>query len=406
MKIKKSSIVNFSTVIILLLPLFDEYSIAGISGSVSDYLLFILLPIACFFVGYKNRKRSYYEAFLIATGYCTISMLVMMINTGFNTGILIDYLRLVAMLIITGIFLPKLTNVQMCKEVATGFGVFHSIYTLLQYVAIKIVGVYLPSYLPFFQHREDLKNEINYLNYSYYYRPHSIFSEPSHLALYLLPIFCVCLTEEQKTKKSFINLLIIAMAMLLSGSTTAILGLAIIIVLYGISKLKKMKRKIHPVRLAIVLVSVIGAIVIAVKSSTFQIFVQRFFVDRSTVTLRTENLGNMFGKGIIQILFGRGYLQQYVANKVGWLPSYGLIIAYFGIVGLIMFIIAFILVCMKIFRNSNLQSRICFLLFLILCFFTEVSFTCFFIYFIIFTVDNRNLNNVKSRPSKHYHTSI
>lgn len=84
-------------------------------------------------------------------------------------------------------------------------------------------------------------------------RSSSLFSEPAHLVLYLLPLLAIALYEDTKRSKIFAAIIVAALLLLRSG--TALLGLGALLVyyIYSYPKLKGKKSKYRYIVLALII---------------------------------------------------------------------------------------------------------------------------------------------------------
>ena len=368
------------TVLTVLLPIADEYSLQNINGSVADWTLVVIVALYILLIGVRRRvfKIDEYSGFLLVAIYGIFSLLL---NCN-SISVFSDYIRFLFIYFFVIFISKKYLDFQYGLKAIEILGFVNCIYSDLQLVAIRIMNVYLPSYLPFLEHREDLKTEFNYLNYSQFYRPHSIFSEPSHFAEYvLLSLIAILFFYYGNKTTKYIVAGFISLSLLLTGSTTAVLGTTLIWVFYILKLAKERELKFNPKIGLIVILAIAIFFVIIIRSSSFQIFVTRFFEDHSTVTLRlgdSKSLRNITG---INSVFGIGLKYDYVAEKFGWLPSYGLIYAYFGIVGEVLYIIAFFYMAVKLKKNRT--SKLILLFFLIMNIATELMLDCYMILYLM-----------------------
>ena len=138
-----------------------------------------------------------------------------------------------------------------------------------------------------------------------------------------------------------------------------------------------------------------------IQSSTFLIFIQRFFVDRSTITGRVDGIKNIAGISFEQMLFGRGFAFESVVEEIGWIPGFALVFVYFGFAGLAVLSVNLLLIY-RMMKN-NLMGKGMFILFVIMNCTSYPLFSAFFVtylFFILLTIvyyDSIDIQPIKNR---------
>lgn len=132
-----------------------------------------------------------------------------------------------------------------------------------------------------------------------------------------------------------------------------------------------------------------------VGSNSFWIFIQRFFVDKSSLSGRFDNINFLWNRGLRDILMGQGYTSEKTAQDIGWIPGYALVYIYYGLIGIIVLlsIIIIIYICLK---KGNKLGRAMLMLFVIMNMGSYPLFSAFLLidmFFIIKSFDLYKENN-------------
>lgn len=384
MRISKSIINKIITIILIILPILEEYTISGMPGTAADIVMLMVVGIyLCdLLIGGKIKNKEINSEFGIFVICIVANYVISLIVERIGFGNTIDYLRLSLIYLTVILLFRKYVDYKIAILTLKIVGLLNCIYAIIQYVGIVIIGVYVPSYLPFFQHRTDLDIEEAYLEYASFYRPHSIFAEPAHFAEYILLYLFIVMWKNNKTKVDLILEIFITGCLFLTGSSTAIVGAVLVWLLLVIKLVKENNLKLDGIKMLIMIF--VGAVAIKVvsSSSTLSIFITRFLVDKSSISGRMDNVGFYNDMSIYELIFGNGYNYDYMVENVGWLPGFSLLLWNLGIIALIIYTLALIKVYI-----SNKKNKWAFSLLLIFCVLnvvTEIGFSYFCIpYFLI-----------------------
>lgn len=400
---------NLIGILLLFQPLLNSYSIAGVPGTLSDVSIVVIVWIWIFgIVSKKNLdfKRNMLVFFPLII-YFFLSWYVFTIVC--NEGIFIEYFRIIVryFLLVTMI-LPDITINYWIKKWFFLISFLLSLYCLMQYVTINFLGIYLPSYIPFLNYREDLKSESDYINYPWFYRPHSIFQEPAHFCEFMLVYLAFLMFDRKSSVKNYALMIFVSATILLSGSSIGAVGL---VFLWGTFLFSVLKLRIHKRSVVSFLVVVPFSLFFTTRfifySNSFHILLQRVFSSNSASESRFGNIVEVFSIkwNFINYIFGFGFRYDYFADEIGWLPSYFMILLYFGIAGVILFIFTFAGIYINI--KNNKLAKILFILFVILNVATEMLFDMHLVMylFVIICIEER-IGYEKSPKSKYYSTYI
>lgn len=330
---------NF-TYLIVLFPLLSVYFCGIATLTIADILLILLLPFL-FLELYRGNNSKKMSFFFITLIYYMILQLLINCGTGSaNSESALTTLRLILYYFIIGLFMKEFFDIKLGFKIYKKVSVIASIYYIIQFILLKVFNIFISGTLPFFKTSVDNYNTImsnHAWTSSAYARPRSFFSEPSHFAIYVA--LCLALLLYKKNKNDLKYILIITIAMLLSGS-----GMAIIlsVIIYGITFVKNLnkisKRTIMITLIGVILAIPIGAVYL--KSESFNIFYNRTFVQRDSTEGRFGNFAEAFKKkkSTKEIIFGEGVYKIEDVEGQDYITSIPRIYTYFGIVGSLFFV--------------------------------------------------------------------
>ncbi len=382
--VNKRFVKKIITILFLIQPILEAYYFKGRSGTVSDYILLflILCTIPLLMINHKLSLKfcdlEFFPFFLLIF----VNFIRMLSSSTFSISQFSDYLRVIAYYFIVIFLIKRFGDIKFAKKTMEMLSVVLCVYCLLQYIFMLLFRIYLPSYFPFFEHRADLDREQAYINYPQYYRPHAIFSEPAHFCEFILIYLALLLFENKQSKYSIFMRVFTTFVLFVTGSSTGIVGSVILWGLYGILNYKG-KLRIGRNKLWLFLILFTVAIVVIVRSTTFSIFVSRFLISDSSIEGRLGNVARLFGDGLKNAVFGYGLNYDYIISRFGWLPGYALCYAYFGGVGLLMFLWALFSIYKKLGKNKKTQIALLCLFFLLNCA-TEIMLSPYLIVYLLF----------------------
>lgn len=403
---------NMFSVLICLLPLLNAYSVKRIPGALSDIaIVFMAVMTAVSLV--RNPRISYSGYGNLFLPYAVVIFFSFLFHTELS-GAVTDYLRQFFMLFIAVFGLSRFGSFSAAFKALEVTAVFTSIYCWMQVFFLYVRNTILPSYLPFFEHRSDLDFEYQYLNHKSYYRPHSIFSEPSIFCEYILLYFILLLFHDMSgnqagllsegksirkyKRKKFVKILFITATCFITGSTTGILGCVIFLALYFWRSILKADNMLQKTGKYFPLIA--AALLCLMNTPMFRIFVTRVFIDHSSLNLRFGNIGYIFDGDFLYVLFGRGFAYDDVVREIGWIPGYALVIVYFGMAGLGILLAACGILYHRISRKNYLGKAV-FLYFVIMNCTSYPLFSAFFLtdLFFIFHTKQHGLENICQNTS-------
>lgn len=365
---KMNYVNNIIGIILLLQPLLNSYSIKGIPGSLSD--ISILFVVILWFVDIVfTRKmviKKYNLCFLPFICYVLINWGVTYLFD--QESYFSSYFRLIVRyFILIVMIMPNIKLNNTIEKIFSKLSFLLTLYCAVQYIVIVFWKIYLPSYLPFLEYREDLKTEADFVNYSQFYRPHSIFQEPAHFCEFILVYLALLLFTRESNIKCNVLRIFVSVIILLTGSTTGLVG---VMLLWGMYLYDNLKKTIHKKKILTFLLGLPFVVLIIsktiFKSSSFLILLKRVFMSNSALQSRFGKIIEMKNLewGASNYLFGFGYKDSYLLDKIGWLPSYPMILLFFGVTGFVLFFVACLVMYLKMSKN-RLSNCLMILLFVL-----------------------------------------
>ena len=307
-------------------------------------------------------------------------------SSDLKVSVLLRSARYIMYLVYSCILLnDNLIDIKLGIKLYRFIAVFASIYLLLQYVLLYVFNYSLPGYISWLPlMRSELEEFTENLGATFYARPRSIFAEPSQFGIFATGYLMLSVLY-QRREKDWGEKAVILLAMALSASSTSLLGVGMVAVIYGVRLYKKYeKNKKKLLRWAAV----------AVGSVVLLLLVSNFVRDRVLyLLLRLPNsfnnrLGGFLEYGqrvkdfsFLQVLFGIG---MDLRNMTVWYSGLIKILLYFGVVGTAYFC-TFVI---NAVRRSKPAQRLYLLIFLLLCVFSEILASNWLILFLPFVLRN------------------
>lgn len=349
-------------ILLMLEPVLRLYGI-GIGGTFGDYALIIIAACIAikrddFFVLKNSRDYIELAPFMF---YLLANFLITYHEDISFSNQFIDWIRVffIYFIFVTGI--KKYFDFEIAYKCYALFSIMATLLLIIQYVfsisaGIYISGKFTPLYLG-----DSLKEVDNFKLYGVtFFRPSSFFQEPAHYATYVLGYFALLCTRKINTQRIFI-MAFIAMGILLSGSTTGLIVLVFIVIVWIAIYLHNIKK----LRYYILLVLIVGvALYYVSQTDSFIYMISRITSNSgssisSTAAFRSRFLWlnnlKLFDSPI-RFLFGTGTCSDVLSE---WVPGWILFLNSFGVVGLIFYLGAFI----YLFVNSSKEGKILFLIF-------------------------------------------
>lgn len=273
-----------------------------------------------------------------------------------------------------------------------GIAVFAATFLYIQVILYITTGNVLDGKIEFLG-LSQYDNWASMIDISGSLRAHSVFQEPSYVAIYLLPVVASFIINKQYVKSAYL-----IVAMVLTTSTVAICGIILILIWFLIISNKKISTKIK------VLILIIATHSILYMNFTQYSNIVDFAFNKLMMIgsdLKSDRLGSSkiriigylpyyFDYPVYYKVFGVGanqfpeYLAQY--NVLSYSSTIVTVILDFGILGIISLISMF----RMFIKGSNRNTIIYTLIFIMICSIDSFWFNWYFFYILTFIIMNYN----------------
>lgn len=231
--------------------------------------------------------------------------------------------------------------------------VISSVFILIQLLVYKILGHYIPGFLTFLPliREELLWHYMNYENrFIYDPRPRSFFSEPQIFATFVLGYLAILLFKDKWTKKDKMVIVILCVGIIVSMSTTAIIGLAFIWLIFLIKII--IRKKVSVFVAFLLVVAALLMFIIPVMYS------ERLHLGSHSVTGRLGIYSVFWGSksDFLNLMIGHGMVDidtSSLPGYLGFIPSLFRIYYYYGVIGCAVLTMIFI----RLYRKINLKYK-------------------------------------------------
>lgn len=257
--------INRGSIIGLIIVLYSVLSIYAFPFLINNlgvaFLYFIIAPLLLF---ETNKQRGF--KVVKSQKVLLIYILYLSIITLFSTQALSK--SLISLILTSSIYVflfsYKGFHTYLLKFYLFFAGAFSG-FLILQYIAYFLAGVEISGIVSFLPLYEELESN-GIIETLSFVRLASVFREPSHFALYVVPSVMIALTNDTiKRRNKYILLVLVTIATILSTSGNGIILLALSYILYSLSLLNE---RISFKNIFIVLIIVLGGI-FAYSSSQF-----------------------------------------------------------------------------------------------------------------------------------------
>lgn len=367
---------NFYTILVIIYPIIYTYLSSINSITIADFLLAIILIVGICDIIAKKEKLYILVFLLLIIIYLCFHQCLSFLIYGYNSENFYMFLRVLFYFVSCLILSRRYFNYDFGFSVYKIMSLFSSIYLIIQYVLMKTIHYYLPGTIPFLKTSNDiLEYNIKMMTTSFD-RPRSIFIEPAHFAIYVSVFLAIYLFSNKKINYKLI--LILTLAILLSGSSTGIGSIAIIYLIYFYKNLYH--KKIGTKNLILFFLFFV-VIVIFTQTQIFDIFVKRTFYTSDAVSGRFSTYSILSNNSFsnLQKLFGMGFYKTENFN-----PSFIRIFLFNGLFGLVLYHIIII----KVFKDCNDVGNIVILLFYIFSLSSSIVYSRWIILIIPILISN------------------
>jgi len=305
-----------------------------------------------------------------------VSLLIIMVNTG-----IVDYKTLIKYYIITAYF--------------------SLFFLLLQVILYSFFKIPISGRIPFLELISyDFEGQFNYLLFQVqefmynYVRYSSIFAEPSHLALYTIPLLCLKMFNNKE--KKYLEVIFITAMILITSSANGIVIVGFLWFYFFYSRTGKVSvRKVLNIILGI---SVLLILHMVLKNFTFYSnVIENLFISQSATTKADYRVYRgfdyfflipinykIFGIGFRNLSSFTNYYNLYShydtikTQNFEYMNAISQILIYSGIIGFSLFI-SFVV---KAYKASNKTSKVIILAFILMCFSSSVLFDTYWLLYL------------------------
>ncbi len=379
---RKSSIQNFAGILIASAPILSPYTFYGVN------LMWILGAIFVIFCLFHNKKDVFVieSEFFALDGYVLAAFML-----SFNALFIIESNNLINAMIglLINLFiytlLWKKSDFSITERWLNIFALICCAYLLYQILMQIFTGAAPIGKISF----SGLAVSTGWVSTTWGFRFNSLFSEPSYLAIYLLPIFAL-----NTMRNNYLYSVIFGLGILLSSSTMGIIVMAMIISYILISREKSMRHKLLYIGLGMLGLAFLFYLYLSIPSLTSMIgrtLLKLTETGSSSNSIRITGYISYFDElPLKEQIFGVGIfqLQNYFAQNGIQLANYSnsivLTILDLGIIGVITSSIYFV----HLYFVSKKHHSLLFFCILFLIFCTDailLSYRFFYLcYFVMF----------------------
>ena len=355
-------------ILVLFMPL-STYA-TPISGvTIGDFMLLLVLIIIIFSI-IKNKKdiiEVISIPVLIYLIYIFIVTLIFWVNEPYKLQDTILSLSRYLLFLITVLFASKkYFNIKYGYKVYVTMALLFSGYIIIQFISFYQFEIILPeTFFGLPSYALKVSTEEYFRKKYLLYRPRSVFLEPSHFAVFnIIALYIVLNSHIVKFSNKYKKGIFLTIGIVISGSSTGIILLPICWFKQLIKLLKRMDMKT-----LVAFISLLLVMIRMIYTGYFQQTIARVWTSEG---FRGNAVQGRFGKfkilfeeniPIMKKIFGQGF-----GINVGYyLPSFGTLYLYLGIMGLIVF---FLVIAYQYF-NSIQEIKEIILLILIIFFGTN-----------------------------------
>ena len=378
-------------VALILQPLVRLYGLPAIGGTFADYIiigvaLYIILRRSNSLLRISSKKEA---VELLPIMVCVAINIVFTINRSFGVAEQLIYWMRYCLYYFVLIY-----GVKSFYDVEYGYRVYQlaayacTIFLFVQIIASSVFSIYIPGQFGSLALTDIEAGYEDYLLYLPYnlFRPDSFFEEPAHYATFVSGYVMICSLREVN-KWNIFSMILCSLGVLLSGSTT---GLAMVVLIWIMWFFRLISQKKNTKYICPILILVLIAMSVAVRTNTFQIMIDRTFNSESALNSRFSWIDSFTAiiDNPIQWFFGLG-CSRGVIELAGWLPGWPLIIIQYGIMGVIFFVSAYFLLWIK----ANKMGKLILIYFIILGCGTEAIVDVYVLVVLPFVIQCESLGN-------------
>lgn len=369
------------TLSIILSPFLRQYPsyIPGITLGELFLIISLLLIFPTMNLFLVSRKPVFLIIFWII-GLLT-TLLTVLINQTLTFEITTRFIRYSFYIVVILISVKKF-NLTFGLKIYRKICILVSVYLLLQIIVYNFNGYILPiNILPIRFIRNISMERMYYIARKYYFRPHSVFTEPGYAVHFLLPGLIFSLFGWfEKSKIDFITSTVIFISLILSTSVQGIILGLFIIGLFLLTKINNISSYFYVIRNTLIIFIVIIMLLILYNVSAIQIAINkvnnitrsvglrlfRGFLIFNDLPLLTKIIGvghGNVGKYVIENEIHTKYDPEVLTpNFASYVNGISRIMLYYGFIGFSVFLIFYF----DILKKTEVPFKILSLTYLVL----------------------------------------
>lgn len=343
----------YSTILIMA-PILCIYGIGISTITFFDFLLFSLNIIMMFQLLLIGKIKIFLN--IIPYG---IYVFTTMIFNIYDSELVLRSLRYIFYILNIIVFVKNYFDYDIGVKVYRIVARISTIFLMIQIISNKLLGIYLPGVitsLPLVD--TDMLNYSEVFQMSQVKRCMAFFAEPSHYAIFILGYFSIILFDKNRRhniSKLLFESIFLSIGIVLS---TSILGVAVMICIWIIWLIFNYREFISKPYMLIIIIALFSILYMLLSDTT----AFKYVTDSSVI--ERQSSGRFDGYSFInsdyitpvQKIFGQGMTKK---GMDVYLPSYPIIIFYFGYIGLILLISSFIPYILRLKYSTTLHLLIC-----------------------------------------------
>lgn len=349
--------------IMALFPVLSIYVVPGLGLPMGMVVMYILVaPLLLYGINIKsNGRRNVVKIYFTFIVYAILITFLFQVFNNVVIGLILNSICIL-------LFLMRKGYINYFLKYYCIFSALFSAFLIIQYISLWLFAKPIDGIIPFIPTVLNEATSLRASDYMTVARLSSVFLEPSHFALYVIPSLALLLWNYIDIKLRYFNLVLITIAVILSTSGNGIILMVVIYILFFINKLQGR----HTILVIFAgIVFLIAGYIIYEKSEVIQYTVNAFSdntdSDNSKTYYRIYRGFEVYGElPFYAQITGIGFRnaehflkttnsQVYNKNKTGdvnfeYFNSIAAILIYFGIIG---FILLFLFI-RAIWRSTKL----------------------------------------------------
>jgi len=370
----KSRLCDFFTVMLVLMPILDTYTLNIVGKRIGlGMLLVLIIGFVLLLVSPSRnigRIRKAARALWVYYGYCLLITVVSILILGSDTFSLTIIMNFLYVLILT-VFVPKYVNIKLLEKTYHNAVIIVCLYLLMQYLFCNAFRIALPNIIPalplFSVSMDSSQFLMQYQNavLAGTARISSIFTESAHFAAYVVPCLSLLLFSNNR-KNVIVPAVFISVCVILSFSALGVASVLFIWFFWSVytlnhkySKEDKRRNKVKALIIIGTPIVIVLMIYLYLTASEYQFTINRFIAiisgngDSSSV-LRLSRGFKLYSQfGAVWKLFGAGfgsvseiihalgildiYETQFIVNAAGYMSGLSRVFFASGIIGAIFY---------------------------------------------------------------------